>query len=310
MSINADRVVNRSFRWTIRQPSEPHLGTAEVCDLLHRVADRLEPLGPAFVEEVVLSREDDQLVVTIDFDRTKMKLEPGWLSPGIGASYDGPTPVVGPDKQFMIALADELGAETIVDLGCGPGTLARELAIDSRRIIGVDPSPDMLGFARQQPGSERVRWVDGDATDIGTPGADLVVTTGNVVMEILDSEWDVALRAIHAALRPGGHFAFGSRNWGAREWERWGEMYRTHSVIEGDGRVYAIWRSPFGDNGGTLEAQDEYRYRTLAELTESLTEARFTVERMYGDWDRSALSKTSPNIVIIARRDAPSGRSR
>lgn len=310
MSDQDDRGNRRFVRWIIRQPSREDTDRPDVravCALLRRIADRLEGLGPAFVDQIVLSREavpqGGELVVTVRFDRSKMKLDPGWLEPAVAASYDGPDPI-GPDKQFMVALADESDARTVVDLGCGTGVLARALAKRGRLVVGVDPSPAMLDFARTQPGADQVQWVYGDATAVGTMDADLVVVTGNVVQAIHeDADWDAALRSIHDGLRPGGRFAFGTRNWGAREWERWDQMYGTAQVaVEGD-YVRAVWRERFDEIGGTLEVPDDYyRFRTLPELTESLAAAGFVVERTYGDWDRSPLAETSVDIVIVARK--------
>jgi SAM-dependent methyltransferase len=297
----------RFVRWIIRLPA-PDASDAEdaLFGVLGRVAGYLDALGPAaVVEDVVLERAvppDGDLVVTVRFDRTRMTLDPGWLRPGVAASYDGADPL-GPDGRFVVSVADEVDARTIVDLGCGTGVLARALAVQGRRVIGVDPSAEMLGFAREQPGAERVEWVDGDASAIGTPDADLVVITGNVIQEILEDDgWNATLRAVHRALRTGGTFAFASRNPAAREWERWDEMYGTVDVsVEGD-YVCAVWRTPFDELGGTIEMPDDrYRFRTTDELTRSLAAAGFTIERKHGDWDGSPLSDASPNIVLVAR---------
>ena len=48
-------------------------------------------------------------------------------------------------------LADRLGLDgsaTVLDLGCGPGTLTVPLAAWCGRVIGVDPGPGMLDLAR------------------------------------------------------------------------------------------------------------------------------------------------------------------
>ena len=96
----------------------------------------------------------------------------------------------GADTDFYLGLADAIGARTILDLGCGTGLLTCEMAVAGRRVIGVDPAPAMLAVARRAPGGERVRWVEGDASALGTPEADLLTMTGNVAQIFLeDDEW-------------------------------------------------------------------------------------------------------------------------
>lgn len=63
------------------------------------------------------------------------------------------------DTDFYLGLAVELDAHRIVDLGCGTGLLTSELAAPGRQVIGVDPAPAMLAYARRQPATGRVQWV-------------------------------------------------------------------------------------------------------------------------------------------------------
>lgn len=134
--------------------------------------------------------------------------------------YDSDNPG-GRDHAFYRALADELGATTVVDLGCGTGLLTRSFAAPGRTVVGVDPSATMLDFARRQPRAGGVRWILGDATALpGSGDVDLVVCTGNAIQHISTEELPTALIHIAGALRPGGIVSFESRNPSFREWER------------------------------------------------------------------------------------------
>src|SRR5262245_41645146 len=125
-----------------------------------------------------------------------MAIEQHYLDPRLVELYDIENPR-GPDTDFYVGLAANLDAHRIIDLGCGNGLLTRDLAINGRYVVGVDPSPAMLAVARRQPGADRVQWVEGDSGALGTPEADLVVMTGNVAQVFLDdSDWMIALCAI------------------------------------------------------------------------------------------------------------------
>ena len=115
----------------------------------------------------------------------------------------------GDDHAYYRALADQIDARTIVDLGCGTGMLTRSLARSQagpgRTVIGIDPSRTMLDYARRQPGSGSVAWIHGDAAALpATATADLAVCTGNAIMHIGPDELPSTLTSLAGALRAGG----------------------------------------------------------------------------------------------------------
>jgi SAM-dependent methyltransferase len=246
-----------------------------------------------------------------------LKLDLHYTDPRLVALYDGDNPR-GADTDFYMQLASEVNARTILDLGCGTGLLTRELAGNGRIVIGIDPAAAMLAYARQQPGAEQVQWLQGDASDLGTPQADLVLMTGNVAQVFLDdAQWLDTLRAIHAALRPGGYVAFESRNPAARAWESWNreQTYERSDTPFGPlacwlavtavarGRVCFEGHNLFEETGETLVVSSELRFRTMAEISDSLGQAGFAVEQVYGDWHKRPFASTSRMMVFVARRE-------
>lgn len=222
---------------------------------------------------------------------------------------------------FYSGLAAELGARSIVDLGCGTGIITCELARIGYTVVGVDPSPEMLAVARRRPDSERVTWIEGDASRLGRPGFDMAIMTGHVAQFfITDDSWRLALDALNASLRPGGHLAFESRNPEAREWERWtpdrrrvlddstaGVVQRWPEVHEvRDGIVSYTIHHHFLATGEDVAAPTDIRFRTRDELTGSLEEAGFTVQTVYGDWDRRTAAGEGPELIFVAERSDPS----
>lgn len=89
------------------------------------------------------------------------------------------------DLEFYLALAVELGAHDVADVGCGTGVLAVELAELGHRVTGVDPSAAMLGVARQRHDAALVSWVQGEAGALEPSTADLAVMTGHGVQVFL-----------------------------------------------------------------------------------------------------------------------------
>lgn len=245
-----------------------------------------------------------------------MKLDQHYMDPRLVELYDIEN-TRGADTDFYLRLAKDLDVRTILDLGCGTGLLTCELAVDGRRVIGVDPAAAMLAVARRQPGADRVSWIEGDSSSLGRPEADLVVMTGNVAQVFLDDdEWAATLSDIHDVLRPGGHLAFESRNPDDRPWERWnhdatferidspnGPMECWLELLSvGDGRVRFQAHNVFTATGEDVVAGSELRFRSLTELTASLVHSGFTVEHVYGGWDHTHFVNTSRVMVFVARR--------
>ena len=77
-------------------------------------------------------------------------------------AFDGPRD----DLTAYVAIAGELGADRVLDVGCGTGCLAIELARTGRTVVGVDPAAASLEVARAKEGSDAVTWIRGDAAAI------------------------------------------------------------------------------------------------------------------------------------------------
>jgi SAM-dependent methyltransferase len=250
-----------------------------------------------------------------------MKTEPPeFFDPRLVAIYDAAN-TYEPDAQpgFYSQLAGELEASTIVDLGCGTGVITCELARLGFSVIGVDPAPDMLALARSRPYATQVTWIEGDASQVGTPDADLSLMSGHVAQFFIDDDsWRATLAALHAALRPGGVLAFESRNPAVRAWESWtpdkrrivrdpraGPIERWPEIHDVQGEVvsYTI-HNRFIATGEDISAPTQIRFRTQEALTASLVETGFTVQRLHGDWDRRPASPVAPELIFVARRDS------
>jgi SAM-dependent methyltransferase len=234
------------------------------------------------------------------------------LDPRIVALYDGDNPD-GPDHDFDRALAEEVGARSVLDLGCGTGMLTVTLATAGRRVVGVDPSAAMLDVARHRPGGDAVEWIHGDSRAIPAGPYDLAFLTGNVVQHIADPEWIRTLADLRAAFLAGGTLSFESRNPANRAWESWAGPATTrdtgHGPLEewadveetGPGRVRVAFHSRFTATGEVVTEVQPFAFRDRATLTAQLDAAGFDVDAVHGDFARGPLTASSRVMVFVAR---------
>jgi ubiquinone/menaquinone biosynthesis C-methylase UbiE len=94
---------------------------------------------------------------------------------------------------------------SVVDVGCGTGTLAIALAARGAEVVAVDGDPEVLSLARAKAGADAVQWRKGIATALPVPGS----SADRVVMSLLlhhlagDAK-RAALAGAVRVLRPGG----------------------------------------------------------------------------------------------------------
>ena len=81
-----------------------------------------------------------------------------YIDPRLAAVYDALNPPAD-DMAFYLDLAGET-PKNVLDMGCGTGRLACELAARGHRATGADPAAAMLDIARNRPGGEKVTWID------------------------------------------------------------------------------------------------------------------------------------------------------
>jgi SAM-dependent methyltransferase len=215
------------------------------------------------------------------------------------------------DLNSYLALAEELAAGTVLDIGCGTGSLAVLLAAAGRTVVAVDPAEASLTIAKAKDGAAKVRWIHGDATALPRLNADLAVMTGNVAQVFLtDDEWEQTLRSIGAALRPGGHLAFETRRPEYRAWQEWAADTAPVTLdVPGAGMVeqrcevtqvnlpFVSFRNTYRfDDGAVITSDSTLRFRDREEVEASLAAHGYCVMEV-----RDAPDRPGREFVFIAR---------
>lgn len=234
-----------------------------------------------------------------------------FADPRLARIYDP----LDPDRSDLDAyaeLVDELGAASVVDVGCGTGTFACMLAARGKSVVAVDPAEASIDVARRKPAAERVRWLVGDATTLPALRADLVTMTGNVAQVFVDDQnWDETLRSVRSVLTPGGVFVFEVRDPAREAWREWTrERSETRTEIPGVGAVQHWvdltdvrlplvsfrWTFRFEADGTFVTSDSTLRFRSRAEIESSLRSAGFAVSEI-----RDAPDRPTREHVFIAR---------
>ena len=237
-----------------------------------------------------------------------------YSDPRLAAVYDALNPP-GADNAFYTAFAGAVG-KTLLDMGCGTGRLAVDLAALGHRVTGADPAAAMLAIARRRPGGQAVDWVRSSAAALALPARfDQIVMTGHVFQVFLtDAEALAALRNLRRRLAPGGRLLFETRNPAARAWLAWTpERTRRVVAVPGLGNVeahYAVtavegelvaYEPPFRFGpGDEAVAESRLRFMPQARLAALLAEAGYASVTWYGDWDRAPLGPESRELIVVA----------
>ena len=234
--------------------------------------------------------------------------------PSLAALYDA---FGAGRRDFAFYLPIVMSARSVLDVGCGTGALlhaARE-AGHTGRLCGLDPADGMLQQARKWPD---IDWILGDLSAVAWDSQfDLVVMTGHAFQVFIgDDDLRVALAAMSSALTQAGRLAFETRNPLARAWETWSADHAVE-IVDDAGVVARLTHEVNAIDDGVVSFTTTYtspswnrpklsrsrlRFLDPGSLSVFLSDAGFVIEEQYGDWGRTPLMETSPEIITIARR--------
>jgi SAM-dependent methyltransferase len=202
----------------------------------------------------------------------------------------------------------------VLDVGCGVGRHALELARRGYHVTGLDLSPTLLGIAteRAQRAEIDVTWIKADMraipfTETFDAALNLFSSWGYFESDVEDLR---VLRAVAGALKPGGRLLLevSHQPWIARHFEPFGwheaggvVVLEQRSLNLMSGRLASEITVIYPDGHRRTWPYD-LRLYTAAEVTNMLAEAGMTVVEAYGGYDGAPLGLDSSRLIVVAER--------
>jgi len=240
-----------------------------------------------------------------------------YRNPQIAELYDLANPPAQ-DTDFYLALVGP-HARSVLDLGCGTGTLCCALAERGHRVTGVDPAAAMLAVGRNKPRAELVEWVESAAQSYNSDKRfDLIVMTGHAFQTLLtDSDTLAVLQIMRGHLRERGMVAFETRNphldwagqWAARPPRTLpGQILETLKITCIDGEFVSFqtsYRSPHT----TLTTNSTLRFPSQEHVEALIGRSGLEVREVFGNWNRAPFDAARSREMIFVAGIAERSRS-
>jgi SAM-dependent methyltransferase len=217
------------------------------------------------------------------------------------------------EVEFIKAALNLPACSKILDLYCGYGRHAIELAKSGYAVTGVDNTADFLSIAKQKAAELEVSidFCQCDMREIHFYNHfDAVINMFAAFGYFNDDENSAVMGAISRSLKPKGLFLIDLLN---REWMQKNNLNRYwrhpngESVVSTKVEIYeglAMMKRQLINQvtGQKMETDFQLRTYSLAEMTELLSFHHLQIKKVYGAFDGRTYDEDTPRMIILAQK--------
>lgn len=220
----------------------------------------------------------------------------------------------GQEVRFILDVLDLPAGKAILDLYCGYGRHAIELAKLGYRVTGVDATAAFLDIARQKAEEEKIAvdFRQCDMRELDYSGDfDAVINMFAAFGYFSDQENAAVISRVARALKPGGLFLIDllNRDWMVRNnlnryWRHPSGEYVLSYKVELQQGVVMMKRVLLNQvTGAKTSYEFVLRAYSLGELESLLDRCGLKVKATYGGFDGRAYGAEAPRMIIMAAKE-------
>ena len=231
------------------------------------------------------------------------------------AFFQKPPEEIHREVDFIADALQLRNGMNILDVGCGPGRHALELAARKYRVTGIDISRKLIHAARRKAEDSQISGATFIRADMRhmtfTRAFDAAISVFTSFGYFSEADNERVIRNVASALRPGGRFLLDiiNKDWLIANFQKsrtsTSENVTMTEIVDHFDPDSGIFSSTWifeRDGQETGRFTPTLKIYSQEEITILLEKCGFQIEKLMGDYTGSDFTPQSPRAVIVARK--------